>query len=282
MPSQYFISQREALDLINNNEVSFVDGSWYLPAQNRDAKKEFLSERIPNAVYFDIDIISDPDTDLPHMLPPTEVFSEVAGVLGLTHDKLIIVYDGPGLFSAPRVWWTLKVMGAQNVKILEGGMDSWKKNDLPIEKGTQKQPKRTIFQIRFAHNKVSNINAVQNNIKTKEAIVLDARPNARFRGHSPEPRPGMRSGHIPNSISLPASELIENGKLIDRDRLDKKFEELKINSDSEVITSCGSGVTAAILTLALNETGRNNTKLYDGSWAEWGLPDGPEISTDDK
>ena len=282
MTSENFITQRDALDWLGNENVSFVDGSWYLPAQKRDAKQEFKNARIQNAVFFDIDVIADPDSELPHMLPHPEVFAMAAGTLGLTHDKLIIVYDGPGLFSAPRVWWTLKTMGAKNVKILEGGFDSWKAEGLPIETGNPNNPGQSIFQTHFSREKVASITDVEGNIKSGNAIVLDARPSARFRGEAAEPRPGMRSGHIPKSKSLPATELVENGKLIENSKLNKIFHDLNIHPDTNVITSCGSGVTAAILTLALTETGRNNSRLFDGSWAQWGLPDGPEIMTDDK
>ncbi len=282
MNSQNFISQRDALNCLDKEDVSFVDGSWYLPAQNRNAKEEYKTARIPGAVFFDIDAIADPDTDLPHMLPHHEVFAEVANVLGLSHDRLIILYDGPGLFSVPRVWWTLKTMGAQNVKILEGGFDSWKIESLPIENGPPKKPRPSIFQPHFAHNKIASKKDLEYNIERGRAVVLDARPNARFKGEAPEPRAGLRSGHIPKSISLPASELIVDGKLRDTQELQKIFHDLLIYPDTEVITSCGSGVTAAILTLALHEAGRENTKLYDGSWAEWGLPEGPEISTNDE
>jgi thiosulfate/3-mercaptopyruvate sulfurtransferase len=282
MASDNIISQRDALNWLSNPDVSFVDGSWYLHSQNRNAKEEFSIARIPGAVFFDIDAIADPDTDLPHMLPHPEVFAEVAGVLGLSHDKLIIVYDGPGMFSAPRVWWTLKVMGAQNVKVLEGGFDTWKTENLPVERGIPNQPRQSIFQAHLAHNKVASRKDVENNIEYGRAITLDARPNDRFKGTAPEPREGMRSGHIPKSLSLPASDLIENGKLLEVPKLNKIFHEMLIYPDSEVITTCGSGVTAAILTLALHESGRENTRLYDGSWAEWGRPDGPEISCDDK
>ena len=282
MASENIISQREALDWLGDDNVSFVDGSWYLPAQKRDAKEEFKNARIQNAVFFDIDVIADPDTELPHMLPHPEVFAMAAGTLGLTHDKLIIVYDGPGLFSAPRVWWTLKTMGATNVKVLEGGFDAWKAEGLPIETGSPKNPRQSIFQTHFTKEKVASISDVESNIKSQGAIVLDARPTARFKGEAAEPRPGMRSGHIPKSKSLPASDLVQNGKLIENSRLNKIFHDLQIHPDTNVITSCGSGVTAAILTLALTETGRKNTRLFDGSWAQWGLPDGLEIMTDDK
>lgn len=282
MTSNNIISQREALNWLNNPDASFVDGSWYLPSQNRNAKAEYNSARIPGAVFFDIDVIADPDTDLPHMLPHPEVFAEVAGVLGLSDEKLIIVYDGPGIFSAPRVWWTLKIMGAKNVKILEGGFDNWKAESLPVEKGKPKKARQAIFQPHFSQSKVASQSDIEKNIKQGKSTILDARPNARFKGKAPEPRKGMRSGHIPKSLSLPATELVEDGKLIETIKLHKIFHDLGIYPDSEVITTCGSGVTAAILTLALHETGRENTKLFDGSWAQWGRPDGPEISTDDK
>ena len=282
MAAENIIAQRDALNWLNNDDVSFVDGSWYLPAQDRNAKEEFSIARIPGAVFFDIDSIADPDTDLPHMLPHHEVFAEVAGVLGLEHDKLIIVYDGPGMFSAPRVWWTLKTMGAKNVKILEGGFDNWKVENLPIERGLPRQPRQTIFQPHFAHNKVATQADIEHNIKNGRAVVLDARPASRFKGHAPEPRAGLRSGHIPKSISLPFTDLMENGHLKNPQSLQKIFHDLLIYPDTEVITSCGSGVTAAILALALEEAGRENVKLYDGSWAEWGLPNGPEINTNDE
>lgn len=282
MITENIISQREALNWINSDDVNFVDCSWYLPAQKRNPKEEFSFARIPGAVFFDIDAIADPDTDLPHMLPHDEVFAEIAGVLGLTHDKLIIVYDGPGLFSAPRVWWTLKTMGAQNVKILEGGFDTWRKEGMPVEKGRPKQPRTTIFQTRFESNKVASLSDVEHNIENGKSIVLDARPYERFKGNAPEPREGLRSGHIPNSVSLPSSDLIRNGKLLETNELEQIFDDLNITPETDIITSCGSGVTAAILVLALNETGRKNIKLYDGSWAEWGKPNGPKVNTDDK
>ena len=282
MTSENFISQRETLDWLDQEYVSFVDASWYLPSHKRNAKQEYNSARIQSAVYFDIDLIADPDTDLPHMLPHPDVFAEVAGMLGLTHDKLIIVYDGPGLFSAPRVWWTLKTMGAKNVRILEGGFDAWKAEGLPIEKGRPKRPKQSIFQTHFSPDNIADISDLEKNISSGKTIVLDARPNARFSGEAPEPREGLRSGHIPNSKSLPSSDLVKDGKLIELQKLNKIFHDLNIYPDTSVITSCGSGVTAAILTLALYETGRNNVQLFDGSWAQWGLPNGPEISTDDE
>ena len=280
MSGENFISQREALDLLGDPTASFVDGSWYLPAQKRDAKKEYRSARIPNAIFFDIDAIADPDTDLPHMLPHPDVFAEVMSNLGIGNDDTIIVYDGPGLFSAPRVWWTFKVMGAAHVRILEGGFDCWKESDMPVETGNPNKLAASVFKSRFSPEKVASMAAVEANTGSGEAIVLDARPTARFKGKEAEPRPGLRSGHIPNSFSLPFADLVEDGRLRDQDELEQIFRRLNIKSDTAVITTCGSGVTAAILSLALTEAGRNNHKLFDGSWAQWGMPSGPEVSTD--
>lgn len=279
MTSNNFISQRDAMDLLDRQDISFVDGSWYLPAQNRNQKEEYAFARIPGAIFFDIDVIADIDTKLPHMLPHPDIFTEVVSILGLSNEKTIIVYDGPGLFSAPRVWWTLKTMGATDVRILEGGFDSWKKEGLPIEKGKPQLTKQAVFKTQFTSAKVASINAIEANIKTSEAIVLDARPNARFTGKAPEPREGMRGGHIPGSKSLPVTELVKNGKLIEKNKLEEKFRNLGVGKNTPVITTCGSGVTAAIISLALSEIGHENYKLYDGSWAQWGLPDGPEVET---
>jgi len=273
------ISQRDALELVDNPAVTFIDGSWYLPAQNRNAAAEYAVNRIPHAIYFDIDQISDPDTDLPHMLPHQDVFAHVAGEIGISSENLNIVYDGPGMFSAPRVWWTLKVMGAKNVKILEGGFDAWKASGLPIEQGMPKGHAPTVFNANFAAAKVASIANVESNMTSKAATVIDARPGERFIGIGQEPRPGLRSGHIPGSKSAPASKFVKDGKLLPLPVIERRFQDLGIDADTPVITTCGSGVTAAILTLALTESGRENTALFDGSWAQWGEQDGPPIET---
>lgn len=274
-----FISQQDALKLLDDENVSFVDASWYLPAQNRNGFEEFQSMRIPGAVYFDINEISDQESDLPHMLASPTEFAQKISALGISKNQKIIVYDGPGLFSSARVWWTLKVMGAQNVVILEGGFDAWKKATLPVETGNPNPPTVKLFEVDFNPLCVVDEADVLNNINSKEAILIDARSIERFEGRAEEPRAGMRSGHIPGSKALPFTQLINQGKLKPRSVLDDIFNDLGIYNDIPVITSCGSGVTAAILILALEETGRKNHRLYDGSWAQWGRPNGPEIAT---
>lgn len=279
MVTRNFISQENALDLVGNEDVSFVDGSWYLKDQHRNGRDEFLAMRIPGAVFFDIDAISDQVSDLPHMLPSADAFSQAVSALGLSRDKQIIVYDGPGLFSAPRVWWTLKTMGADHVSILEGGFDTWKANTYPVETGNPNPARVQIFSNAFDASRVASKQEVEETVAASNAIIIDARPIARFDGTASEPRPGLRSGHIPGSKSLPASALVTDGRLKPKETLDAIFNDLGIGMETPVITTCGSGVTAAILTLALEETGRKNHKLFDGSWAEWGRPGGPDIET---
>jgi len=277
MTSGNFISQRDALDSLDRDNVTFIDGSWYLPAQNRKAREEFAQERIPGAIHFDIDVVADPDSSLPHMLPHPDVFEEAASFMGLNNEDTLVVYDGPGLFSAPRVWWTLKTMGATDVRILQGGFDKWRAAGLPVERGNPQPKKPGIFKTAFSDRKVASIKTIENTIRSENAVILDARPSARFKGEAPEPRKGLRSGHIPGSKSLPATELIRDGMLIEMPELKEKYQALGIDEKTPVITTCGSGVTAAILALGLSEIGHENHSLYDGSWAQWGLPDGPEV-----
>lgn len=281
MTQANFISQEKAVALVGQTDVSFVDGSWYLPSQGRNAKAEFEQMRIPGAVYFDIDAVSDTTTDLPHMLPTPQEFAKAVSLLGIGHDHLIVVYDGPGLFSAPRVWWTFKIMGAETVAILEGGMDGWKDANLPIETGNPNPPLAHIFEPSFHPERVCDIDDLQQAINEGNTVVLDARPNDRFKGNAPEPRAGLRSGHMPGSVSLPFNLLMENGRMKEPQSLDTLFTELGIDQDTPVITSCGSGVTAAIITLALDQAGRTNHRLFDGSWAQWGKPDGPPVLIDE-
>ena len=281
MKSKNIISRADAFDLVGKSHVRFIDASWYLPAQNRNGRKEYNAWRIPGATFFDLDEISDKDTDLPHMLPTQEEFAQAMGQLGISETHKINVYDGPGLFSAPRVWWTLKTMGAKDVMILEGGMDGWRKDDLPVETGTPPTPEATTFRANFNAEKVAHISDILANQETRNVTVIDARPADRFAGKGTEPRPGLRGGHIPRSKSLPSGMVSANGILKDTQTLERFFRDLNIDDNTPTITSCGSGVTAAILTLALEETGRTNNRVYDGSWAEYGQADGPEIWTDE-
>ena len=254
----------------NLSRYKIIDASWYLPAQKRNGRTEFDKSRIPNAVYFDIDNISDKSSHLPHMLPTQEYFASAVGALGINENDDIVVYDGPGLFSAARCWWSLRTMGATSVRILQGGYDRWKNADYPIDTKPPIPPTSTKFTPKFDATKVSGFDTMLLKVKDKNSVILDARPYARWLGEAKEPRAGLRSGHMPGSFSLPASDLVVDGNLLDIEQLKSIFSNLKVTPDMHVTTSCGSGVTAAIISLALESIGHENHTLYDGSWAEWG------------
>jgi len=256
--------------------LKIVDGSWYLPAQNRDARADFVEGHIPGAVFFDIDAVSDKATDLPHMLPDEAGFAAAAGALGLSETDTIVVYDGAGLFSAPRVWWTLRVFGAMKVSVLDGGLLAWKRAGFPLESGeTEPAPRR--FNARLDRHAVADISAVDVILQESAAVVVDARSAARFRGEAPEPRPGLPSGHMPGARSLPFDRLVDSsGRLVASAEIKQAFRAAGIDLSRPVVTTCGSGVTAAVLMFALATLGKKDTQLYDGSWAEWASrPDSP-------
>ena len=250
-------------------DVVVVDGSFYLPAQKRDAAAEYLAGHIPGAVFFDIDAIADHSSELPHMLPGPTQFGEAAGRLGIAENHTIVVYDGLGLMSAPRVWWTFRIFGANNVFILDGGLPAWKAEGRPTEAGAVKRPARK-FNATMDTRAVAMMSDVQMALNDESVQVVDARPAGRFAGRDPEPRPGLRPGHMPGAFNLPASELIENGRLVSPERIAQAFKKAGVDTDKPVITTCGSGVSAVVLTLALDALGKKPGRVYDGSWAEWG------------
>jgi thiosulfate/3-mercaptopyruvate sulfurtransferase len=254
---------------LGSPDIVAVDGSFYLPAQKRDAQAEYLAGHIPGAVRFDLDAISDHANPLPHMLPSAEQFARDVGAIGIAETDTIVVYDGAGMFSSPRVWWTFRLFGAENVFVLEGGLPKWKAEGRPVEAGASKRAART-FRAGKPPAIVATLADVQAALKNKTAQVVDSRPGERFRGEAPEPRPGVRPGHIPGSLSVPSSTFIENGRLLPPDKIKAALEEGGVDLDKPVISSCGSGVAAAALWLALDAIGKPPQSLYDGSWSEWG------------
>lgn len=269
-----FVSGDWLQEQLGKPGLSVVDGAWYLPVQGRDARGEYDSGHIPGAVFFDHDQVVDPDSRLPHALPSPELFARIAGAMGISEKDTIIVYDGFGLFSAARCRWMFRVMGAKDVRILAGGLDGWKREGRPLTSEITKRAP-SVFNARFDKARVASLDDIRRIVDDRSAQIADARPAGRFEGVDPEPRVGLRGGHMPGAKNIPFSTFSKDGKILPNAELKKAIEGAGIDLDKPVVTSCGSGVSAAIISLALESLGKES-RVYDGSWAEWGgLTDTP-------
>jgi thiosulfate/3-mercaptopyruvate sulfurtransferase len=250
-------------------DLRVLDGTWHMPQLRRDARAEFAQGHIPGAAFFDIDAIADPTTTLPHMLPTAEAFAAAVGDLGVGSGDRVVVYDARGVVSAARVWWTFRVFGHDSVAVLDGGLRAWKAEGRPLETGAPTPPRRE-FHARRRPELVRDLDAMRRNLATRAEQVLDARSRGRFAGTEPEPRPGLRGGHIPGSLNLPYETLYRpDGTLLPPDGLRAAIEAAGVDLGKPITTSCGSGVTASVLALALHLVGVPRAAVYDGSWTEW-------------
>ncbi len=261
------------------NDVRVLDASWYMPGEKRAPAIEFEAGHIPGAAFFDIDAISDHATDLPHMMPAPGEFSTAVGALGIGKGETVIVYDGAGIFSAPRVWWMLKAMGHVEVKVLDGGLPKWKREGRALESGPAQSVAKA-FSAAPQTNLIRDFGTVMGIVADKSARMVDARSAGRFTGAEAEPRAGVRGGHMPGAANVHFRALLTaDGSFKSVSDLRAEFENAGVDIARPIVTTCGTGVTAAILMLALEEIGAANVALYDGSWTEWGSrPEAPVVT----
>jgi thiosulfate/3-mercaptopyruvate sulfurtransferase len=277
-PRDPLVSTQWLADRLKEPYLRIVAAPFYMPADPRTPRGEFDKEHIPGAVLFDIDAVKDPSNPLPHMLAPPEAFADAVGRLGIGEGDRIVVYDHAGLMSAGRVWWNFRVMGHDEVYVLDGGLPRWIAEDRPIASGPVTSAARP-FQARFRPELVRDIAQVKAVLADGGAQVLDARARDRFQGSAPDPRPGLPSGHMPGALNTPFTELLESGMMRPKDDLVARFRAEGVDLDKPIVTSCGSGVTAAIVALALARAGHWDAAVYDGSWTEWASRADTEIAT---
>ena len=266
-------------DHLKDPDLRLFDASWFLPGSGQDARANYDRAHIPNARFFDIDEISDNRSELPHMAPPAEKFISRMRALGVGDGHQVVVYDQSGIFSAPRVWWLFKLMGKQDIAVLDGGLLKWLREGRAVEDMPPLVRDRHITVARQAHL-VKDVTQVAHASKLGDYEIVDARPSARFKGEAPEPREGLRLGHIPNAKNVPfAAVLTADGTLKSPEELRATFAAARVNLDKPAILSCGSGVSACVLALAMERLGKTDHSVYDGSWAEWGMFNDLRVAT---
>jgi thiosulfate/3-mercaptopyruvate sulfurtransferase len=264
---------------LKDPDLRVLDASWYMPDAGRDPRAEYDAAHIPGARFFDIDEISDHRSELPHMAPPVEKFMARMRAMGVGDGHQVVIYDGAGLFSAARVWWLFRLMGKTDVAVLDGGFTKWRAEGRPVEDMPPVIRDRHMTVQRQNHM-VRDVTQVARAAKLHDHEIIDARPAERFRGDGPEPRAGLRAGHIPGSRNLPFDALLnDDGTMKDAEALRAAFAAAGVDLTKPAITTCGSGVTAAILSLALERIGKTDHAVYDGSWSEWGMYDDLPIAT---
>lgn len=267
--SDPIVSTAWLAERLGDPRIKPVDATWFMPNEARDARAEFEAEHIPGAVFFDIDAISDPTSDLPHMLSTADAFGEAVSALGLSNGDAIVVYDGHGLFSAARAWWNFRVMGHREVFVLDGGLPRWRAEGRLLESGLP-APAPGRFEARLDLSLVRGIDQVSAVLANGAEQVVDVRSAGRFEGTAPEPRAGVRGGHMPGARNLPFGELIADGGLRSREALIKILEGAGVDPAKPLTATCGTGVTASVLALAMTRIGLVEAAVYDGSWTEWG------------
>lgn len=270
MSTSFFVAADWLAEHIDDPEIQIIDARMAPPGQEeRNLNAEYQAGHIPGAVFFDIEALSDHTSPLPHMMPRAEAFAVAMRELGVSSDKHLVVYDEGNLFSAPRAWWMLRTFGVEKVSIVAGGLEGWRRDGLPLEQGLPELPEGD-FDGRVDPLAIKRLTDVLLVSHEGSAQIVDARPAGRFNGQVAEPRPGLRSGHIPGALNVPWTELVINGELKTTDELNEIFARQGVDFERPIIASCGSGVTAAVVVLALTTLGVNGVSLYDGSWSEWG------------
>ena len=265
---------------LNDAHLKVVDASFKMPGVTPLPREDYLKAHIPGAVFFDVDAVSDHSNPLPHMFPVAEQFGRDIGALGIRNSDIVVVYDAGGWVAAPRAWWMFLSYGHGQVRVLDGGLKKWRAEARPVESGAV-TPKPAAFKAAFDARRVRTMREMVANVASNAEQVIDARASNRFEGRVAEPRPGLRPSHIPFSRNLPYNDLFDanTGAMKPLDELRKAFAGAGVDLKRPIVTSCGSGVSAAVLTLALYRLGLENSALYDGSWSEWGQPDGPPVAT---